>query len=130
MGFDWSRPSAMGLDLSSNRLPWSAPWMTNKEATEYPLLGSGRRRKGSSFCNQANRPRDDRQPVTHGRAEGGPGGPRAGRRGAVRGTGSDSLRRRLPLLRRLERQVEGRGQVHVPRRQGEVPLDPRDLAAL
>src|SRR4051812_47279728 len=42
MGFDWSRPRAMGLDFSSNRLPWSAPWMTNKEATEVssPRLGS------------------------------------------------------------------------------------------
>src|SRR3954468_3273141 len=34
MGFEWSRPRAVGLDFSSNRFPWSAPWITNKEATE------------------------------------------------------------------------------------------------
>ena len=38
--FELSLPRATGLDVNSNRLPWSAPWMTNKEATRQSLLGS------------------------------------------------------------------------------------------
>ena len=38
--FELSLPKATGLDVNSNRLPWSAPWMTNKEATRLSLLGS------------------------------------------------------------------------------------------
>ena len=38
--FELSLPRATGLDMNSNRLPWSAPWMTNKEATRLSLLGS------------------------------------------------------------------------------------------
>ena len=40
MAFELSLPRATGLDVNSNRLPWSAPWMTNKEATRLSLLGS------------------------------------------------------------------------------------------
>ena len=40
IAFELSRPKATGLDLNSNRLPWSAPWMTNKEATRLSLLGA------------------------------------------------------------------------------------------
>ena len=40
IAFEFSRPKATGLDLNSKRLPWSAPWMTNKEATRLSLLGA------------------------------------------------------------------------------------------
>ena len=35
MAFELSRPRARGLDVNSKRLPWSAPWMTDKEATRH-----------------------------------------------------------------------------------------------
>jgi hypothetical protein len=33
MAFELSRPRVKELDMNSKRLPWSAPWMTDKEAT-------------------------------------------------------------------------------------------------
>ena len=45
--FELSLPKATGLDMNSNRLPWSAPWMTNKEATRLSLLGSDARSRAN-----------------------------------------------------------------------------------
>ena len=50
IAFELSRPRATGLDLNSNRLPWSAPWMTNKEATRLSLLAHRRYPRGCKTC--------------------------------------------------------------------------------
>ena len=40
IAFALSRPRVTAVDMNSNRFPWSAPWMTNKEATRLSLLGA------------------------------------------------------------------------------------------
>ncbi len=59
-------PGPRDLDLNSNRLPWSAPWITNKEATDVssPLLESDERSPSEQSPPQANRRGDDRQHIT------------------------------------------------------------------
>ncbi len=49
--FERSLPRLTRLDMNSNRFPWSAPWMTNKEATRQSLLGS-------EAMSRANRSRE------------------------------------------------------------------------
>ncbi len=67
--FELSLPRATGLDMSSNRLPWSAPWMTNKEATRLSLLGldADIAKESRSPSVEANPWGSERQPVGPGR---------------------------------------------------------------